>query len=502
MENLVTLIPLLRLKKNSWTKKDYLFWSPLGTYLVLLSDRSVQLFGGPNWQCLKEFPHQSVEHVAFSPDERFLITLSTSLASVDNENDPQGIIIWETVTQAKRRSFPVHYHLKNGVNQPVWPAFHWSNDSSFFSRLHNGYIMVYESSTMKLMGNKPIQLHSKCADHLWSPTDPILATYVPGDNNLPSRVTLHRFPGKEVISVRNYKNVINVKFFWQKTGNFLAVKADRQKKGKQPPGTTFEFFRIRDREIPIETVTFDDAVRSFTWEPVGTKFAIVHSADKTDNRPNVSIWSLEKELKKLVTIEKRPVNHTSWSPIGRFIVLLGNKYGGELEFYDTEELDSLTNGLRHANFFDVDWDPTGRYFVTYVRRKEGVKTENGYKLWTFFGVELREERKNSFFQFLWRPRPTSFLPKEQNEWLALKENFKTFKEKYQKEDRDKREIEYRKRIEKREKIRKEYTDYMKRRIVENIENGLEIDEYEEDLFYDKEEEIIEIIEITEEIIVQ
>jgi len=41
----------------------------------------------------------------------------------------------------------------------------------------------------------------------------------------------------------------------------------------------------------------------------------------------------------------------------------------------------------------------------------------------FYGAELREERKNNFYQFSWRPRPPSFLSKEKSEDLKKKRIF-------------------------------------------------------------------------------
>jgi len=146
---------------------------------------------------------------------------------------------------------------------------------------------------------------------------------------------------------------------------------------------------------------------------------------------------------------------------------------------------------------DIEWDPTGRYVVTYVSRNRDVKLENGYKMWTFYGGELKEERKSVFYQFLWRPRPPSFLPKDKQEWTAKKENLKAFRDKYRKEDREKREAEYRSKATEREEKRKQYIEYMRKRIEENMDIG---DFDEEDKFIDVEDEIIEVIDTVEEVI--
>jgi len=121
-------------------------------------------------------------------------------------------------------------------------------------------------------------------------------------------------------------------------------------------------------------------------------------------------------------LKKRPVSRIFWSPAGRFIVLAGIKsnLNGALEFYDVDEEKPLTTNLQHQQCSDLEWDPTGRYVVTYVSNSKS-KMENGFKMWTFYGEELiKEERKNVFHQFSWRPRPPTYLLPEKIEWLKKK----------------------------------------------------------------------------------
>jgi translation initiation factor 3 subunit B len=40
--------------------------------------------------------------------------------------------------------------------------------------------------------------------------------------------------------------------YWQDKGDFLAVKADRHKKNKNQKFTSFELFRVREKNCPTE----------------------------------------------------------------------------------------------------------------------------------------------------------------------------------------------------------------------------------------------------------
>ena len=61
--------------------------------------------------------------------------------------------------------------------------------------------------------------------------------------------------------------------------------------------------------------------------------------------------------------------------------------------------------------------------------------ENGYHLYDFKGTLLREEHIDRFKQWLWRPRPPTMLPKEEQKLVRknLREYSKMFEEQDQSE---------------------------------------------------------------------
>lgn len=69
-------------------------------------------------------------------------------------------------------------------------------------------------------------------DFTWSPTDNIIAYWVPEQSNTPARVTLIEIPSRNELCVRNLFNVADCKMHWQKSGDYLCVKVDRYKTKK------------------------------------------------------------------------------------------------------------------------------------------------------------------------------------------------------------------------------------------------------------------------------
>nr|GEZ67071.1 eukaryotic translation initiation factor 3 subunit B-like [Tanacetum cinerariifolium] len=106
-------------------------------------------------------------------------------------------------------------------------------------------------------------------------------------------------------------------------------------------------------------------------------------------------------------------------------------FNGQLEFYNVDELETMATA-EHFMATDIEWDPTGRYVATSVTSVHEM--ENGFNIWSFNGKLLYRILKDHFFQFLWRPRPPSFLSLEKEEEIA--KNLKKYSKKYDVQDQD------------------------------------------------------------------
>ena len=143
----------------------------------------------------------------------------------------------------------------------------------------------------------------------------------------------------------------------------------------------------------------------------------------------ILMFVLQGKVTLMVTIpELRSIDCIFWSPAGRYCVLaqLYNlqqvcfvvlkeisivmrfthyfqkqfaSNSGSLMFLDTavnsnNAADYRLQAAEHPYATDVEWDPTGRYVVTYVSAwiRNG---DNEYQVWSFLGRRLRKETKVS-----------------------------------------------------------------------------------------------------------
>ncbi|KAA3482149.1 eukaryotic translation initiation factor 3 subunit B-like [Gossypium australe] len=500
-----------------WTE-SFVQWSPMGTYLATVHRQGAAVWGGANtFNRLMRYAHPQVKLIDFSPGEKFLVTYSSHEPSNPRDANVRVVInIFDVRTGKVMRDFKGSADEfavggAGGVSGNSWPVFRWGGgkEDKYFAKLGKNMISVYETETFSLIDKKSLKVEN-VVDFSWSPTDPIIALFVPelGGGNQPARVSLVQMPGKEELRQKNLFSISDCKMYWQSNGDYLAVKADRYTKTKKSTYTGFELFRIKERDIPIEVLELDnknDKIIAFAWEPKGHRFAVIHG----DNpRPDVSFYSMRSthnlgRVAKLTTLKGKQANALFWSPGGRFIVLAGLKgFNGQLEFFNVDELETMATA-EHFMATDVEWDPTGRYVATSVTSVHEM--ENGFNIWSFNGKLLYRILKDHFFQFLWRPRPPSFLTPEKEEEIAR--NLKKYSKKYEAEDQDVSMLLSEQDREKRRMLKEEWEKWVSewRRAQEEeklerqkLRDGEASDEEEE--YEAKEVEVEEVLDVSEEVL--
>jgi len=494
--------PTVLMQRSKWTE-TYLRWSPKGTYMATFHQRGIALWGGDTFQQIQKFSHLGVQLIDFSPCERYLVTFSPLQ---DNKEDPSAVIFWDIRTGAKKRGF----HSESAA---TWPMFKWSGDGKYFARLGTDMLMVYETPGFGLLEKKSIKIQA-VKDFSWSPTDNTLAYWVPENGDVPARVTLLDIPSRFEKKCKNIFNVADIKMNWHKNGDFLCVKVDRyakvkkEKEGNKYSGITysFEIFRMREKQIPVDNVEFKEPVSAFAWEPTGSKFAVIWGEAP---RINVSFYNVKAEAKVelLKTMDRRQANHLFWSPAGKFLVLAGlRQMNGVLEFIDTSDM-TVMSSQEHFMASDVEWDPTGRYVTTAVSFW-ALKVDNAFWIWTFQGRLLQKHPMDRFCQFLWRPRPQSLLSYEQKK--DVKKNIKKYQAQFELKDRMSQSKASKEMIEKRRKLKSDF-DSWRAGAREDYEankawrvaarNGLDTDSLSSNV-QDFDEEIVEFLVDTKETIIE
>lgn len=185
-------------------------------------------------------------------------------------------------------------------------------------------------------------------------------------------------------------NVVDCKMYWQSAGDFLCVRVERYKKANVVKDENeketlrysgiyynLEFFRIREKQIPVDSLEIKENCYSFAWEPNGQRFAII--SGEVTSRTSALFYRVANptptvagKLELIKEFKNKAVLQISWSPNGQHCVLATSASKQQAaschaEFYDVQSNDViLLNKIEHEHMTDFEWDPTGRFFVTYV----------------------------------------------------------------------------------------------------------------------------------------
>merc|ERR1712045_758155 len=393
----------------------------------------------------------------------------------------------------------------------VWPVFQWSHDDKFFARMNqDGVLSVYETPGFGLLDKKSIKIEG-LRGFSWSPKDNIIGYFVGEAKDVPARVCLLEIPSRKELRVKNLFNVADCKMHWQKSGDYLCVKVDRYKKLLENKDIkyagmyhNFEIFHMNEKQIPVDTVKIEETVHAFSWEPVGSKFAVIHGDAQS---LNVSFYGLKKgtEPEILKKYERKTANHLFWAPTGQFVVLAGlRSMNGVFEFVDTSDFTSMGSN-EHFMCTDVEWDPTGRYVVTGVSWW-GHKVDNAYWLWNFQGKILKRSTVDKFCQLVWRPRPPTLLTKEGLK--EIKKNLKKYSEQFDAKDKTRLSRASKELVQKRKAMMDAFQEYPAARVEDyaatleqrmELRGGVDTDNMQGE---DMEEETVEFLINTEETILQ
>ena len=378
----------------------YTAWSPLGSYLTTFHRQGIAIWGGDQFERQGRFEHLDVQHVSFSPNEKFCFTWNGK----DDDRDPRALICWDVRTKREVRAFKVSRGPKGEPAE--WPIMKWSADDQFFARMIEDGVSVFESATGKLADKKPIKTKGVVAFE-WSKSEPIFAYWAPeADTDNPARVALVDAVSRTEVRSKNLFSVREVKLHWQNNGDFLCAQVLRHSRTGRTTFTNLEIIRMRDPNYPIETLEMKDMIEAFAWEPTRERFAIIHGENQ--HRLNVSFYTMGAvrgggKMEKLYTVDNKKVAALHWSPIGNAIVLAGGSINNTLEFWDVDEKMS-TATEEHFMCNDVLWDPSGRMVVTVATQpmfgsvSMRYQLENSFNLWSFQGALLRKENLTSFYQ--------------------------------------------------------------------------------------------------------
>ena len=433
-------------KSRKRVQKDFPKWSPLGTYVAAIEENRASLWFLEErmWVGRAAFEHPKIQDFQIGPTEKYALTWCTVKC-----------IIWDIEKCKMLKVIPLRGEDKDG------PIFRWNFDETFALYQRHDKLVLYEMATMEKTALPNAEKDAKIV-FSWAPDSSVLFYSVePAHVEKPVRVYAQHVASGGIlteISTRSLYSVTNIEMFWQ-----CRTKSDRiycaiiMRSTNSNRKDKIDLYRCGAKEIGIEQIEVSGNIVSLEWDPsglFGSRFCVCSTMRKNAKRSSMRFDFYHVQLGNLrliKSLEDQQSNVIFWSPKGTHAVTKNET--GTLEFYRIDN-DNVTQLLlqEHYNCTNASWDPSGRYFVTYIPIHE-TEIDTGYRIYNFLGQLLFHAEVEKFSHIQWRPRP--------NELLCIKEQQEILK------TLGTRIRAYEEEEERRRKLDQENAERIRRNIIEN-----------------------------------
>jgi translation initiation factor 2A len=202
------------------------------------------------------------------------------------------------------------------------------------------------------------------------------------------------------ISQKTFFKGDKVQLKWNKQGSSLLVLAqtDVDKSGKSYYGETtlyllstsgaFDARVSLDKEGPIHDVS---------WSPNSREFGVVYGYMPA----KATIFNHRAVATHSFPLGPR--NTITFSPTGRFVLVAGfGNLAGQIDIYDLEKDFRKVTTIESGNPSVCEWSPDSRYIMT-ATTSPRLRVDNGVKLWHVSGPLMYNEDMVELYSVLWRP---------------------------------------------------------------------------------------------------
>lgn len=426
-------------------------WSSYGTMMISQHASGLKVWGGRSMHLLFEIPEE-VEAFLVSPCEKYIVVKTANDLSVTNLRTAKKI----------RRLGNLDLH-----SDELWPITRFSADDTLVAVCKTGYnphdltnvsigkMYIYTSETMKvLQGNdRTPAAHTFAIPGLYKAEwNPMVGTQMAHVSALgPNQgwkvvisnvlVSEEGIATEEVLMQRNFLQAEKLDLLWHPAGTHLSVKVSMRS------STEYFLFHVGPRAVSVMQLQIKTGYSAgrFSWQPNGDYFAM--TLEKLNVKSGqlgetgvMQIYSIKSNKLKLLRETISAATHMFWSPRGARLVA-ANFNKSLLNFISINDSNVVVdqNKLSNISATDCQWDPTGRFYATWVSTLRNTTMAPHYRIFDYNGNELFRKESKPFSHLAWRPLPPSLLTDAEEK--TVKESMKLILDEYEQTNAARREEE-------------------------------------------------------------
>ncbi|KAK3290747.1 eukaryotic translation initiation factor eIF2A-domain-containing protein [Chaetomium fimeti] len=380
-------------------------YSPCGRYFAYASNEGVVVADASVGHVLTSLPIANAFELGFSPRGNYLSTWERP-AKDENGDATKNLKIWRTIEDVAEGAEKEPLGKFVQKSQSGW-NLQYTADEKYCARIVTNEVQFYNSNDFSTVWNK---LRAEgVTDFAIAPgLNQNVAVFIPERKGQPAAVKVYNVPSfASPISQKTFFKGDKVQLKWNALGTSLIVLAQTEvdKSNKSYYGETTMYLLSANGSFDARiTLDKDGPIHDVAWSPNSTEFGVIYGfmPAKTTifNHRGVAIHSFPLG----------PRNTIIFSPTGRFTLVAGfGNLAGQIDVYDLEKDYRKICTIESGNPSVCTWSPDSRYIMT-ATTSPRLRVDNGIKLWHVGGGIMYNEDMVELYNAMWRPIPAENLP--------------------------------------------------------------------------------------------
>jgi translation initiation factor 2A len=209
------------------------------------------------------------------------------------------------------------------------------------------------------------------------------------------------------VSQKTFFKGDKVQLKWNALGTSLIVLAQTEvdKTGKSYYGETTLYVLSANGGFDSRiTLDKDGPIHDVTWSPNSKEFGVVYGYMPA----KTTIFN--QRAVATHTFPLGPRNTILFSPTGRFVLVAGfGNLAGQMDIYDLEKDYRKICTIEGGNPSVCEWSPDSRYILT-ATTSPRLRVDNGIRLWHVGGGIMYNEDMVELYHVTYRPQPPESFP--------------------------------------------------------------------------------------------
>ncbi|KAG6216966.1 hypothetical protein E4U34_004819 [Claviceps purpurea] len=374
-------------------------YSPCGRFFGWATPEFVTVVDTSAGSVVLVLPLVNVYELGFSPCGTFVITWERP--GKDEAGDAtKNLKVWRTVEEgiAGGDKQPIGRYVQK--QQGGW-NLQYTADEKYCARLVTNEVQFFESHDLVTVWNK-LRVEGAASFALAPGSqNHAVAVFIPEKKGQPAAVKVFNVPlFQNSISQKTFFKGDKVQFKWNKRGSSLLVLAqtDVDRSGKSYYGETTLYLLSTNGAFDARvTLDKEGPIHDVSWSPNSREFGVVYGYMPA----KATIFNDRAVAKHSFPLGPR--NTITFAPSARFVLVAGfGNLAGQIDIFDLEKDYRKVCTIESGNPSVCEWSPDSRYLLT-ATTSPRLRVDNGVKLWHVGGSIMYNEDMVELYNVVWRP---------------------------------------------------------------------------------------------------